>query len=301
MAKIIIIGNSAAGFSACQALINGSPVQEITVISEEECPAYKKNLLLGYLSGNIQESELFLSGADFYQKNNINFLSGREACRIETRKQRVILKDNSRLDYDYLIIASGRKIKLPDIPGKNKEGVLTFYTLKDAKQVMEKLMISQTVCIIGNTQVCLELAGIIAAKGKEVKIISQSGFREVIPGEKIELISGLSLAEFIGEGELQALKLTSGKVIGTALAILTDNYLPSSDFLKDTDIKTDSGYVIVDNNMRTNLENVFACGSVASREPASMDNKSWEEAFREGELAAENLISRVNSQTLDIS
>lgn len=293
MSKIVIIGNSAAGFSACQTLINNYSGQEITVISEEEYPAYKKNLLLDYLSGSIPESGLFLSNPEFYQKNNINFLGGRQVYRLDTKKQRVALKDNTRLDYDYLIIASGRKIEVPDIPGKSKDGVLSFYTLKDAKQIMEKLMISQTVSVIGQTQVSLKLAEIIAAKGKEVKIISQAAFESVIENERIELISGLGPGEFIGEGELQALKLTSGKVIGISLAIFADNYLPSTDFLKDTDIKTENGYILVDDNMRTNMDNVFACGAVATKTQVLAKDKTWDEAAQEGAFAAQNLISSV--------
>ncbi|MDD5155252.1 MAG: FAD-dependent oxidoreductase [Candidatus Omnitrophica bacterium] len=293
MPKIIIIGNSAAGFSACQALVNSSSGHEITVISEEEYPAYNRSLLVDYLSGSIPESGLFLADAEFYRKNNVNFLAGQQVYRIDTRKRKVGLKDNSRLDYDHLIIASGRKIEVPDIPGKSKDGVAAFYSLKDTKEIMEKLMVAHTVSVIGNTQASLKLAEVIAAKSKEVKVVSQSALDSAAPNEKIELINGLEPGEFIGEGELQALKLTSGKVIGISLAVFTDNYMPSSSFLKDTEIQTENGYIIVDDKMRTNMDNIFACGAVAARSGVLAGAKSWDEAAAEGILAAQNLLNNV--------
>ncbi|MFA5145448.1 MAG: acetyl-CoA decarbonylase/synthase complex subunit alpha/beta [Candidatus Omnitrophota bacterium] len=297
MAKILIIGNSAAGFSTCENLLKGSPAQEITVISKEEYPAYKRYLLADYLSGSVKDDELFLCGADYYKKNNINFLPGSEVERLDTRKQRIILKGNTKINYDYLVIASGSVIKLPDIPGKAKDGVVAFYTLKDAKLVKDKLMLAQTVCVIGQDEAALKIAEAAALRGKEVKIVAYADFVYHGQNDKIELISGAQPQEFIGEGALQALKLSSGKVIGTNLVLVAGGRIPSTGFLKESDIKTDQGYIIVDDNMRTNLKNVFACGSVCKKEGSPAAEKTWEESVREGTLASRHLINLLEGKS----
>ncbi len=279
MAKIVIIGNSAAGFSACQALINNSKTNEITVISREEYPAYKKNLLIEYLEGSQKEQDLFLCGEDFYEKNSINLQKNSEVIRIDTKKQSIVLKDKARIDYDYLIIASGQSVDIADIPGKNKDGVFAVSGLSDMKKIKDKLVLSNTICVIGEEARCSRLAQAITAKDKEVKVISKE--------------SGLMPKELIGEGQLQALKLSNGKVFGTSLVLFTGDYIASTDFLKDTDIKTLNGYILTDEFMRTNLENVFACGSVAGNETAVGKEKLWADACREGILAAGNLIKLI--------
>lgn len=279
MAKIVIIGNSAAGFSACQTLINNSKTNEITVISQEEYPAYRRNLLIDYLEDSQKEEDIFLCGEDFYEKNSINLQKNSEVARLDTKKQFIVLKDKAKINYDYLIIASGQRAGIADIPGKNKDGVFAVNGLSDIKKIKDKLVVSNTICIIGEEKHCNRLAEVITAKDKEVKVISKE--------------SGLMPKELIGESQLQALKLSNGKVIGTSLVLFVGSYIASTGFLRETDIATLNGYIITDEFMRTNLENVFACGSVVKNESSIEKDKLWEDACNEGILASQNLIKLI--------
>ena len=290
MPKVVIIGNSAAGFNACDTLVKSSAQNEITIISEEAVPAYRRDLLLDYLSGNTKESALFLCNEDFYKNNNINFLNNSEAVRLDTKKQRVILKDNRKIDYDYLLIASGRKVKMPDVPGIKKEGVFSVYNLEDTRQIMQRLIIAPTVCIVGSDGLALRLAEIISAKDREVKIISKEGCASFSQTEKMELIDNTGPTELIGEAEVKAVKLGNGKIIGASLVLFTGNYIPSVDFLGESEINVSNGYIAVDDSLRTNLENVFAAGSVCCNVNIQAKDKTWEESAREGVFVAENIV-----------
>ncbi|MEI6631465.1 MAG: NAD(P)/FAD-dependent oxidoreductase [bacterium] len=287
MAKIVIIGNSAAGNSCLQSLINSQGNNEITVISQEEGLPYRRDQLLDYISSKVEEKELFLCAEDFYSRNNIAIQKNNPLIRLDAKKQRLVLKDNSKINYDYLIIASGQKLELPDLAGKTKDGVFSLYNLGEAKEIKQRLVISQTVCLVGEAMLCLALASIIAAKDKEVKVISGPQPQGFVALDKAEWIADLSVTEIIGEGsELKALKLSNGKVLAASLIIFCGNYTPSSDFLKETGINLEQGYIIVDDNMRTNLENIFACGSVCNKEGNITKEKSWEQAAQEGSIVA---------------
>jgi len=292
MTRIVIIGNSAAGFSCCEALIKYSGDYEITVISEEAALPYKRNLLIDYLSGNIQESELFLCAADFYEKNKIKFITDNKAIRVDARKQLVVLKDNNKISYDYLVISTGAKASIPDVPGNSKDGVYAFYALEDIQKARQQLMLGDTVCVVGDPDLCLRLSQAIASKEKQAKIISSPRPESFITTEKAEWMENLEVSEIIGEGaELKALKLNNGKVIGTSLVIFAGNYLPNTDFLKESGIKTDEGYICVDETMCTNIENIFACGSASKIENQPLKSKSWEDTVREGTLTSSTIIT----------
>lgn len=292
MLKVVIIGNSAAGFACLDTLVKNAKSQAITVISLESCPAYQADLLPEYLSGNRKEEELFLCPDDFYAQNNIQFFKGTKVIGINTRKQLVALKDNTKINYDYLVIASGQKVNIPDIPGTSKDGVLTAYTLEDFKQIKDKLLVADTVCISGEPKEAVSLSQIIANKNKQVKVIAAAKPEGLQESDNLEWIDSLSLAEIIGEGsELKAIKLTSGKAIGASLVIFAGNFLPCSEFLKETEVKTKDGYIIVDETGRTNLENIFACGSVSKVEAFWDKQKTYDEAANEGRLVAQNLIA----------
>ena len=168
---------------------------------------------------------------------------------------------------------------------------MVFYNLKDAKEIKERLAITDTIGIIGEPMVCAELVQIPMLKDKEVKIISKVKPDSFLPGPKQEWIEGLELSEIIGEGcELQAIKLNNGKVIGVSLVIFSGIQLPASDFLKGGDIKTENGYILVNEAMATNLENVLACGSVSKKSKSFLSAKTWDDAVKDGILAANNLL-----------
>lgn len=290
MAKIVIIGNSAAGFSCLETLLREAPGNEITVISREEYPAYRKDLLLDYLAGNINGKDIFLCSEDFYKRKNVRFLKNSQADRIDTKKQLVILKNKVKLNYDYLIIASGEESNIPDIPGRNKDGVVGVSSLTDIERIKERLMVADTVCIIGKLKYSSRLAEVIVSQGKEVKIITEEDNAPDIGIDKTEIINRVFPRELIGDGQLQALKLSNGKVIGTELTLFYGNYAASSDFLKDAPVETEEGYVLTDGTMRTNIDNVFSCGRVAKSRGLPEKEKLWKDNVDEGGLAAEGLI-----------
>ena len=200
MSKIVIIGNSAAGFSCAEYLAKNSQGFKITLVSQEPSCAYSRNLLVGYLGGDVKESELYLCPNDFYENNKIDLLKSSKVTRIDIKKQVVVLKDNSKINYDFLVIASGSRVELPDVQGTSKEGVFSFYNLQDVKTVKEKLLIADTVCVIGKPAVSGRLGEVIARKIKHVKVISSSRPSDSVDSERIEWIDSQQVSEIIGEG-----------------------------------------------------------------------------------------------------
>jgi len=298
MKKIVIIGNSAAGFAAAKTLAQNKTDFEVTIISKNKYPCYRKDLLVDYFGGSLQEGELFLAADDFYRDNAINLIKEAEVVRIDTKRQNVVLKDKNKIAYDFLVIASGEKVKLPDIPGKTKEGIFAVDSLDSIKEINNKLLIVNTACVVGDNDITLRLAKILADKTKEVKIIGKINFLEQLQ-EKIELIDNALVQEIIGESkEVQALKLDSGKAIGTDLILFVGNRAPESDFLKDTDFQLENGYIVVDDNLSLGRGNIFACGSVAKKTGVAAVQKSWDEAGNEGVLVEQNIINNLKEQEI---
>lgn len=291
MQKIIIIGNSAAGFSAAKLLSQQNQKFEVTVISKEEHPCYRKDMLIDYFKGAVSDDDIFIANDKFYQDKKIVFLKNSEVIRVDTKRQTVALKDKAKIDYDFLIIASGEKVKIPDIPGKSKSGVVPVYTLDSIKEVKEKLILANNVSIIGENNFAIKLTKALLDNGKEVKLIGQVTLLDYTHGS-LEIIRNVSAGELIGESrEVQALKLDNGKAIGADLILFVDNYIADTDFLKDSNLIFQNGYIIVDSNMRTNINNIFACGSVARKKEALRLQKDQKLAASEGIIAAQNIMN----------
>jgi NAD(P)H-nitrite reductase large subunit len=286
MARIVIIGSSASGFACAQELSNpaqdGAAAHEIVLISKEARLPYRRDWLLPFLSGEKKASELSLCTEDFFASRGIEFLRGKDVSRIEPARNRLALKDNTRIPYDVLVIASGTRVVVPDVPGRTKEGVFAPYQFSDFEAVAKRLDIVHTACVIGEVEPCRQFAQVLVMKGKEVKLIAPEVPEGVVSCEQVEWIAGNPVAEVIGEGaELKALKLQSGKAIGTSLVAFVGPAAAASEFLKDSEISREQGYLKVDEQLRTNIRNIFACGAVRQGGP-----QTWEEAQADGRKAA---------------
>lgn len=296
MARIVIIGASIAGHTAAVSLREQDKDCSITLLTQESHPLYDRRKLAALLSGAIKEEEILLTSEDLLQKLKINFLKEKKAVSVNTAKRTVSFKDKDNIEYDFLVIASGRRAVLPELPGAKKSGVSVFYTLSDYREFSSRF-IKEPVCLVGSSPEAVEIAKAIVLRFKtEVKLISRlTQDTSSLPAE-IEVINA-ALAEIIGESQAQAVKLEDGKAIGVSCVVFADTFKNNIDFLKNTDIELDEDAVLVDEMMRTNRERVFACGVVAKRKTAPQVIKMWEDAISDGLCLAQNLTKQMKGET----
>jgi NAD(P)H-nitrite reductase large subunit len=294
MNKVVIIGASLAGHTVATALRDGNKDCPITLITEEAFTFYDRRMSFDYLEGKIKEKEILLSNPDFYQTKNINFLKERKAVSVNTAKRLVFLKNGEKresIEYDFLVVCSGRKTFLPEIDGINKEGVFTFDSLKELKDAKNHLL-GECVCVIGSNWLTVEFAKTVAARQKELKIITDKNIDMTLLPGNAEIIN-TQVVEIIGESGVQAVKFKEGKIIGASIVFVMGKSVPNVDFLKDTPVQMSVEAVLVDENMRSNISNIFSCGSVCCVKGGDFKLKSWDQTLAESRVLAENLIKTI--------
>ena len=77
MSNIVIIGSSLSGHNIALRLRERDKDCSITLISEENYPAYDHLRLADFIRGTINEESVFLCKEDFYKDQNINFIKGK--------------------------------------------------------------------------------------------------------------------------------------------------------------------------------------------------------------------------------
>jgi len=285
MKNIVVVGNSVAGISCAKTIRDSDKESKITIISEESRPGYLRYRLFDFFNGRIKESELFFPYKDFYMAKSIELLLNKRVVNIDERKKRIYFKDSGFVDFDVLVLACGRKPKLPEIKGITKKGVFSFYYFNEVKEIIEMLPIVNTVAIIGSNSIASQLVSFFSTRKIDTKWFSNQANLE--NNDFIEIISGSSIAEILGNGDVKAIRLSNNKVIGVNLIIFTDNLVVNTDLVKDTSIAFQNG-ILVDNKMSTNIENIFAAGDVAQ----FLDKEkqySWLEAEQEGITAGRSI------------
>lgn len=295
MAKVVIVGASIAGQTTATKLREQDKDCSITLLTEEKYLPYDRRRLVDFLSGTIKEESLFLTNRDFYQENNINFVQEKKVIAVNTQKKFVLFKDKGNIEYDFLVIASGRRPLLPEIPGARKNGVFALYSLDDYKELANRI-ISDPVCLIGSDEITLAVANAIATKYKvEVKLISGKAIDSSLLSPEVEVINA-PLKEIIGEGEVQAVKIADGKAIGVSMAVFRDEFKSNIEFLKNSNIEISEDAILVDTGMQANTERIFACGSVARIRYEPPKLKTWDDVIGENNLLVTGLTKQMKGE-----
>ncbi len=306
MKNIIVIGNSAAGIAAVEAIRAKDKDSKIIVISDEDYTAYCRCVLSYYLGAEADEAKLIYRPKEFYQENKISLILGKKASRVDTKNNLVVLEDNQKLGYDSLVIATGSSPKFPDLKGVHKRGVFGFRTIKDAKDILGLLPVTKTVCVLGGGLIGLKAAHALKKRGVEVKIIVKSKqvlsqvldktgadiIQRHLESNGMEILIGADVAEFLGNGELKAVKLDSGKVIACEVAIIGKGVSANTEIVKNTEIKVNQG-IMVDKFLKTAVENIYAAGDCAEAYDFVLEkpqvNALWPNAIEQGCLAGRNI------------
>ncbi|NOR80543.1 MAG: NAD(P)/FAD-dependent oxidoreductase, partial [Methyloprofundus sp.] len=132
--RLVVIGNGMAGIRTVEELLSASPdTYDITVFGAEPHGNYNRIMLSSVLSGEKSIEDIIINDRQWYVDHNILLHAGEDKAVIEINRSRkcVIAKDGTQAEYDRLLIATGSKPVIPDIPGKNLQGVISFRDIFD--------------------------------------------------------------------------------------------------------------------------------------------------------------------------
>jgi NAD(P)H-nitrite reductase large subunit len=307
-AHLLILGNSAAAISAVRAIRAHGGEQRITIVSREECSAYAPVLTSYYLRGRIPEEHLGLCDMSYWLDWRVTCRFGRTAVVLDTEAQRVTLDDDSSLDYDSLLIATGASPK--HLGGLDPEidcEICYLRTIADARRIKERADRARHVVIIGAGLVGLQVASAVARPDLKLtcvvasqRILSQNIDSEcaallrehVERSANIEFLFGSSVTEIARTHGGYRLCLDSGEELNADAVIAGKGVDSNMDFVDWSQIDVDRG-IFVDEQMRTSVPNVYAAGDLA-QETNSTTGRSelitnWPSACEQGRIAGVNM------------
>ena len=307
MKQFVIIGNSAAGISAVEAIRRKDKESKIIVISDEDYPSYCRCLISYYLAGEVKEDKILYRPENFYRENNIKLLLNKKVSGVNPKKNKVILEDKTQLGYDSLLIATGSSPKFPTTTGIKKRGVFGFRTIKDVREISGLLPVTKNACVMGGGLVGLKAAYGLKKRNVEVKVVVKSKqilsqmldlqaasfVQRRLQDNGIEILIGQDLSEIIGNGDIRAVKLDSGKAFACSMVIVGKGVQPNIGLIKDTEIKINEG-IIANNKLETNVPNIYTAGDVCESFDLTIGrlsvNALWPVAVEQGKIAGSNMV-----------
>ncbi|MGL4210040.1 MAG: NAD(P)/FAD-dependent oxidoreductase, partial [Cetobacterium somerae] len=147
--KYVIIGASAAGINGAENLRALDKNVDITLISKDT-DIYSRCILHHYIGGMRDLEGINFVDKDFFEKNNINWLKGREVISLNEKEKTITLDNNEVVSYDKVLIASGSRPFFPPIENINgKENVVGLKSLDDCNKIIEISKKAKNIVVIG--------------------------------------------------------------------------------------------------------------------------------------------------------
>ncbi|MBN1358581.1 NAD(P)/FAD-dependent oxidoreductase, partial [Candidatus Bathyarchaeota archaeon] len=279
MPKYVIVGASAAGIGAVEAIREVDQKGTITIISDEECPQYSRPMISDLVSGKADFGKMMCREHEFWTKNHIEALTGRTAVSLNLMDKYVELDKGDRLSFEKLLVATGGKPFVPRIEGSDKDGVFTFTTLSDAESLAAKLEKAESAVVIGAGLIGVSCTEALVKRGLKVtmvelqdKILSlildstaSEMVETVIRKAGVTIATGQTVRCIVGKPEndkvVGGAVLTSGEQVPCDLVIIAIGVIPRTELVAGTNVKTNRG-ILVDKTMRTNVSDVYASGDV---------------------------------------
>jgi len=310
--RYVIIGNSAAGIFAAEAIRKIDKDGQVDIISDEKYQAYARALITDYISNDLPDDRLLIRPKGFYEKNNFNLHSGQRVVDIDTADKQVKTQSGEVFSYDKLLISTGASAVLPSIPGIESGGVFSVRTIDDCRAIKEFAEPGNRAVVAGGGFVSMKVVTQLLKAGMAVTCIISSGqimsqmldrnasdlVADKLYSHGLEIVYGADVEEILakagpsGDQVVSGVRLSNGDELPADLVIVGKGVRPNVGFLKNSKIEIGKG-VLVNDYMQTNMADVYAAGDVAQAYDIISGqrkiNAIWPVATEQGSVAGRNM------------
>ena len=295
----VILGNGAAGLSAAKAIRERDKTGSVIMISNEAYPTYNRPMLTKSMVAELDAKEILVEPEAWYQENNIHLLLEKEVTGIHTDKKEITLSDGTALKYTKLIYALGSECFVPPIPGTDKPEVVAIRRMSDIEKIEAMLDRVQNVVVIGGGVLGLEAAWELKKARKQVVVLEAAPqimgrqldegasqmLTDISRSNGIDIHAGVQIASIEGESSVTGVKLADGREFPAELVIVSAGVRANVGAAKNAGLDINRG-IVVNADMSTSDENIFACGDCAEYE--GINYAIWPQALEQGKVAGAN-------------
>lgn len=301
---ILVLGGGGAGASCVESLRQAGYTGRVILATREPHLPYDRPKLSKALEMPVEK--LLLRSKDFYNSCGVEVLTCHEATGVDLEKNVCCFSNNVKISYDKLVIATGARPRVLDVPGCSLRGVFTLRAPEDGQKISAAVREKRLV-VVGSSFIGMEVAAFCSDKALSVTVVGNGAvpferslgtrigtmLQQLHEKSGVVVRNSLGVVKFVGDdnGSLTQVELSDGSVLDADVVVLGVGVQPCTEFLKGSLKLNDRGYIIVDETMRTSCVNVYAAGDVAAFPLglASGDRVSvghWQMAHQLGRVAA---------------
>lgn len=308
--KYLIIGNSAGGIGAAEAIREVDNTGSIAMLSEESYPAYSRPLISEYLAEKRTMEKINFRPADFYEVNNLQVLPGNKVETLDIEEHTAGLADGRQIVWGKLLLATGGAPIIPPTPGIDKRGVFNFITLDDARAIDGFLTGTDRVVVIGGGLIGVSVTEALVERNAKVTVVEmKDSLLNLILDEEVsamaekrlqqagvEILTGHTVVKInstpINKNTVSSVTMNDGRIILCNAVVVAIGVRPRIELARNSGISTNRG-IVVNRQMATSHPDIYACGDAAeSYDFINGDYRLspiWPNAYMGGRIAGFNM------------
>ncbi|OGO40362.1 MAG: hypothetical protein A2147_00930 [Chloroflexi bacterium RBG_16_57_8] len=310
--KYLIIGNSAGGVGAAEAIRQVDKVGDIAMVSDEPYPVYSRPMISEYLAKKASLERMLYRPSGFYEKNRIATFLGKKVVKVDVDAHTIDLESGENIYWERLLLATGGTPIVSQVEGIEKQGIFTFTTLNDAKAIDSFLnghkLPGIKAVVIGGGLIGFSVTEALIKRGVAVTIVEMKDrvlntivdeetsalAEEALRAAGVEILTNHTVTRVTSyvDGVTTGVTLDDQRAIPCEMVIMAIGVRPRLDLVTGTGIKTNRG-IVVDRHMTTSHSDVYACGDVAEAYDyvyaSNRLSPIWPNAYIGGRVAGFNM------------
>ena len=289
----LIVGNSAGGIGCVEGIRREDREGSIAILADEKYHTYARPLITHLLEGDVDRRGMDYRPRDFYRKHSVDAFLGYRARNLDMEKRSISISgsggtssggngDGKRtLRFDKLLLATGGSPFIPPMEGSGLDGVTTMITLDQSLEVKKRLGRVKNAVVLGAGLIGTKTAEALSRVIDRVTVVeladrvlalvsdetSSRLAADAFRKKGVEILLGNSIIEVRGHGKVEEVLLLDGTVLPCDLLVVAVGVRHRVELAGGTDIRVDTartgGGFMVEDNMATSIENVYACGDAS--------------------------------------
>jgi len=276
--RLVVIGNGMAGMRTVEELLTAAPDKyEITVFGAEPYGNYNRIMLSSVLCGEKTIEDIVINDRQWYIDNGIKLHAGEEktVVYIDRKKKNVYAQDGTVVGYDRLLIATGSKAVMPQVPGNDLKGVISFRDIVDVNKMLSYSHSHSKAVVLGGGLLGLEAASGLALRGMDVTVIHNHDIlmnrqmdrhaakmlQTELEQRGLKFKMGAKLKQLLGDenGHIRAVSFDDGSQLECDLFVTAIGVRPNMALAQKAGIYCQRG-IVVNDTLQSYDPSVYAVG-----------------------------------------
>lgn len=307
---VILGGGMVAGYAAKQMVELGLKPGELTIVSSDDVVPYERPpLSKSFLAGKDTEDAIKISPEDFYRQHGIDVKLRTEVSSLDVKGKRLVLKTGEQLSFEKLVIATGARPRLLNVPGSQLKNLFYLRSMDDSKAIRNQSEKSKRAVVIGGGFIGMEVAAVLTQRGLAVTMVlgddriwkrlftpeMSNFFEDYYTWKGVRIVRSTTVTELRGSSAVTSAVTGDGQATDCDLVVAGIGVEPVTDIFAGSGLAIDNG-IVVNEYLETSAPDILAAGDVANYQDVLFNKRRrvehWDNAVSQGQHCARTLMGQ---------